>query len=219
MTTRSRVGSTREAILEILRRHDGRSVDDLATELGFADATIRRHLDVLLRDGHISVSQIRGKTGRPRYAFSLTEAGVELFGHHYVRITRRLLQEISALTVEDTAGRHGEELTELVFTKLSERLVLEYAPRVSGRTIEERAYVVVELLKEEGFAFEISVGNGELRLLGRGCPCQRFRGGSEGAGCGHDRELLATLIGGRVEADHDSDLLVDFVCAYRVSPI
>lgn len=98
MTTRSRVGNSREAILEILRRHDGRSVDDLATALGLAGATVRRHLDVLLRDGHVSVSQVRGKTGRPRYAFSLTEAGAELFGHHYVRITRRLLQEIAALT-------------------------------------------------------------------------------------------------------------------------
>ena len=93
MTTRSRVGTTRDAILEILRRRDGRSVDDLATELGLAGATVRRHLDVLMRDGHISFSQVRGQTGRPRYAFSLTEAGAEQFGHHYVRMTRRLLRE------------------------------------------------------------------------------------------------------------------------------
>ena len=30
--TRSRAGGTREAILDILRRHDDRSVDDLATK-------------------------------------------------------------------------------------------------------------------------------------------------------------------------------------------
>ena len=216
MTTRSRVGNSREAILEILRRHDGRSVDDLATALGLAGATVRRHLDVLLRDGHVSVSQVRGKTGRPRYVFSLTEAGAELFGHHYVRITRRLLQEIAALTAEETAGRQGEEIAELVFAKLSERLGAEYAPRVRGSTIEERTRAVAALLEEEGFEFEISGEDGDLRLLGRGCPCRRLRGGLEGAGCGHDRELLATLIGSRVEADRDSDLPADFVCAYLV---
>ena len=216
MTTRSRVGTTRDAILTILRRHDGRSVDDLATELGLAGATVRRHLDVLLRDGHVSVTQVRGKTGRPRYAFSLTEAGAELFGHHYVRITRRLLQEVAALTAEETASRHGEEIAELVFAKLSERLVAEYGPRVAGETIEERARAVAALLEEEGFDFELGGENGELRLLGRGCPCRRLRGGLEGAGCGHDRELLAALIGGRVEACSDPDLPAEFVCSYAV---
>ena len=35
----SRAGGTREAILDILRRHDERSVDDLAGEAGLAGAT------------------------------------------------------------------------------------------------------------------------------------------------------------------------------------
>ena len=50
-----------------------------------------------------------------------------------------------------------------------------------------------------------------------GAAWQGLRGGIEGAGCDHDRELLAALIGGRVEACHDSDLPADFVCAYLVS--
>jgi predicted ArsR family transcriptional regulator len=225
MATLRRAGNTREAILEILRHHDARSVDELANELDLAGATVRRHLDVLLRDGYISVSQVRGRTGRPRYAFSLTEAGADFFGHHYVRITRRLLHEIAALTPEDTAGLDGSGLAELVFRKLAARLAGEYAPRVEGATLPERSREVARLLDDEGFDFDVVEEAGELRLLGRGCPCRRLRqagGGALGVGevgsdaCDHDRELFESLIGGRVELYEGEELPAEFVCAYVV---
>ncbi|MDA1061817.1 MAG: helix-turn-helix domain-containing protein, partial [Chloroflexi bacterium] len=174
MATQRRASNTREAILEILRHHDARSVGELAAELGLAGAAVRRHLDVLLRDGYISVAQVRGRTGRPRYAFSLTEAGADFFGHHYVRITRRLLHEIAALTADDTAGHDGSQLAELVFRKLALRLAGEYAPRVEGVTLAERTHAAARLLEDEGFDFDVLEEGGELRLLGRGCPCHRL---------------------------------------------
>src|SRR6476660_5890244 len=101
-----RPDGTRQEILNILRRRGGgMSVDDLARELRLTGATIRRHLDVLLRDDYIGIAQARGRTGRPRYLFTLTEAGEELFPHHYVRLTHRLLEEIVALAPDETAGR------------------------------------------------------------------------------------------------------------------
>ena len=50
----SRVEGTSDAILSILRRRTGVSVAAFARELGLAGATVRRHLDVLLRDGYVS---------------------------------------------------------------------------------------------------------------------------------------------------------------------
>jgi predicted ArsR family transcriptional regulator len=243
----SRVEGTREAILGILRRRDGVSVDQFARELGLAGATVRRHLDVLLRDGFVSVSQVRGGAGRPRYSFSLTEAGADAFPHHYVRLTQRLLEEIVALAPEETAGRHGRELAELVFSKLAERLASECAPRVSGRTLEERARSAVALLAEEGIDFEVELHQpageavdsiGELRVLGRGCPCRRVEVGpglrrgaparngagpspdagtrASGVECAHDRILLGRLLGARVEPLPGDALPHDFLCGYAL---
>ncbi len=223
MASIGRIENSREAILEILRRRDGASVDELSHELGLAGATVRRHLDVLMRDSYVSASQVRGGAGRPRYAFSITEAGAELFPHHYVRLTRRLIDEIVSLGPEETSGRQGAELADLIFEKMADRLAREYAPRIEGRTIEERVRATATLLADEGLDFEVLSDEQGLRLLGRGCPCRRFRGlatalpeGATHRACEHDRRLLEQVVGAPVTALATSELPHDFVCGYRV---
>lgn len=225
MATVGRLESSREAILDILRRRDGASVDELSQELGLAGATVRRHLDVLMRDGYVSASQVRGGMGRPRYSFSITEAGAELFPHHYVRLTRRLIDEIVSLGPNETTGRQGIELANLIFEKMAERLAREYAPRIEGRTLEDRVRATARLLAEEGLDFEVASTPDGLRLFGRGCPCQRLGGlttsfdaGQHGA-CEHDRRLLERLLEARVTPLTEAELPHDFVCGYRIAPL
>jgi predicted ArsR family transcriptional regulator len=213
-----RVEGTRDAIVSILRRRDSISVDQLATELGLASATVRRHLDVLLRDGSISVEQVRGRTGRPRYAFSLTEQGAELFPHHYVRLTRRLLEEIAGLDADETQGRNGVALADLLFDKMAERLAGEYASRVHGETLEERVRSAATLLADEGLDFEVETTDDGVRLLGRGCPCLQLSGQQgDHASCGHDRRLLEQVIGSPVASLERDELPGEFLCGYQVT--
>lgn len=216
--TGGRVEGTREAILGILRRSDGVSVDGLARELGLAGATVRRHLDVLLRDGHVSVKQVRGGAGRPRHAFSLTDAGAELFPHHYVRLTHRLLEEIVGLATEETAGRDGAAVADLVFNKMADRLASEYAGRVAGGPLEDRVRSTVALLAEEGIEFEVERTGDSMRLVGRGCPCRRFSNGGGGPFCEHDRRLLELLVDAPVSALRPDELPNQALCGYRVGP-
>jgi predicted ArsR family transcriptional regulator len=211
--------TSREGILDILRRHDGASVEELAHELGLAGATIRRHLDVLMRDGYIAVSQVRGGAGRPRYAFSLTEAGTELFPHHYVRLTRRLVDEIVALAPGETEGRSGAQLARLIFEKMSDRIAHEYAPRVEGSTVEARVRSAAALLAVDGFDYEVTASPTEgVRLFGRGCPCSRFEAmaGVTAGAREHDRLLLEHVIGAPVVPLAASQVPADFGCGYRV---
>ncbi|MSQ35859.1 MAG: DeoR family transcriptional regulator [Dehalococcoidia bacterium] len=220
MAMLGRLETSREAILDILRRREAVSVDDLAQQLQLAGATVRRHLDVLMRDGFVAVTQVRGGTGRPRYQFSLTEAGAELFPHHYVRLTRRLIEEIIALEPAETMGRQGSELAELIFEKMAARLARECGPRMDGRTPAERAGIATELLAIEGLDFELVRDGDELRLLGRGCPCSRFEpvpAGGPRRTCDHDRRLLEALIGAPVTPLPLDALPHEFLCGYRVA--
>jgi predicted ArsR family transcriptional regulator len=139
-----------------------------------------------------------------------------------VRLTRRLIDEIVSLSPEETAGRRGVELADLIFERMAQRLAHEYAPRIAGDSVESRVRAAATLLAEEGLDFEVVVTESEVCLLGRGCPCQRFGptiaatvGEGAHAACEHDRRLLEEVVGVPVAALSASELPHDFVCGYR----
>lgn len=208
----------RDEILALLRRHTSMSVEELARAIGLAPATVRRHLDVLLRDDFVSVAQVRGGTGRPKHVFTLTETGAGMFPHHYVRVTQRLLGEIVALGETETAGRSGRQIADVVFDRMASRIAAEYGPRVQGATLEARARSVAALVAEEGIDFEVSVEHGEVRLLGRGCLCTRVDDPTAPVqACVHDQQMLGALIGAEVLPLPAESVPHDFQCGYAVS--
>jgi len=191
--------TTRQLILNILRRRAS-TVDELTRELGLAPATVRRHLDILARDGNIDVTQVRRKTGRPHYVFALSESGEALFPKQYVRITNRLIEEIVGLSAQETSGRDGGELAELVFDKMAQRLAHRVAPRVHGTALAERVRSTVETLAQEGIAFDVEARPDGFALAGHTCPCPRLAERQNQA-CPHDQRLLALLLGADVTCE------------------
>ncbi len=207
--------NTRQTILGILRRRRQATVDELRKELGLAPATVRRHLDILTRDGHVEVTQVRRATGRPHYVFLLSESGEDLFPKHYVRITNRLIEEIVALTPEETTGRSGRELADVVFHKMAERLAQHIGARVHGLSLGERLETTLEALAEEGITFHVEREEGGYILVGHGCPCPRVAD-SYGQVCSHHRRLLSLLLDTEVTFLAPESIGLNGYCAYRV---
>jgi predicted ArsR family transcriptional regulator len=208
------VESTRTKIIDVLRRHHEATVEDLTQALELAPATVRRHLDILQRDGHVTARPVRRETGRPHYAFSLTERGHDLLPHHYIRVTSRLLQEIVALRPQETSGRSGRELAGLVLERMAEGLVNACAPRVTAATLGERLDQAVAALADEGIVFEVEPRGDEYLVAAIDCLCCRLSE-SEGGVCGRDQRLLGKLLDADVEPD---DTIDEGACAYIVRP-
>lgn len=210
------VESTRTKILDILRRRREATIDDLTRALQLAPATVRRHLDILQRDGYVAVRAVRRATGRPHYAFSLTEAGEDLLPQHYVRMANRLIDEIVSLSAEETNGRTGQDLARLIFARMGERLARVYGPRVAGANLRERLDQAVAVLRDEGIVFEAMPDeSGGFLLVGSGCPCRRVADRQRDL-CSHDQLLLSRLLRAEVEPI-ESPANGDAYCAYRVS--
>ncbi len=207
--------TTRQTILAILRRCRQATVAELTKELGLAPATIRRHLDILTRDRHVDVTQVRRQTGRPHYLFSLSETGEDLFPKHYVRITNRLIEEIVALAPQETAGRSGSELANLVFQRMAQSLAQRIGPRIRGSTLAERVRAATEVLAEEGIVFDAEEADDGYLLVGHGCPCPRVAD-RHGQVCAHDQRLLSLLLAADVAYVEPDSVGQDGYCAYRV---
>ncbi len=207
--------NTRTKIIEILRRRQEATVDELTQALSLAPATIRRHLDILQRDGYITVRPVRRETGRPHYAFSLTEAGEDLFPQHYVRVANRLIEEIVALDPDETSGRSGQELAGLIFERMADRLARTYGPRISGRSLGDRVEQVASVLSNEGIVFDVVPRDDGFVLLGRSCPCRRVAEQHPDM-CSHDQHLLSRLLGTEVEPTTATNDAGETYCAYFV---
>ncbi len=207
--------NTRQTILEILRRRKHATVEDLTTELGLAAATVRRHLDILMRDNYISVTQKRREIGRPHYVFSLTDAGEDLFPRSYVRLTNRMIDELVALNRTDMKGRDGVALAEVLFEKMADRVADTYAGRISGKTMSDRLNEVTKLLAGEGMFFEWRKSDDGYLLLGQGCPCPRIADIHTEV-CVHDQRLLSRLLRADVEPVPPNPESQDSACSYLV---
>ena len=184
---------TRLRILQLLQKNANDTVDGLAKAIDLAPATIRRHLDILQRDRLVAFEEVRKRTGRPEYSFYLTEEGQEALPKDYDMLLNMLIQEMSALTVQDTGGRDGEQVLELVFQRLSNKVWSNYQQEVDGKDLEYRLGKLMQLLTQGDFFPEAELVNGTLMIRLLNCPFRSVALQST-AVCSFDSCLISAML-------------------------
>jgi predicted ArsR family transcriptional regulator len=152
--------STRGRLVSLLRGQ-GRTVDELAKAVDLTDNAVRAHLATLERDGLVRQEGIRrgGGSGKPAYAYRLTDDAEALFPKAYGEILRQLLQLLS-LRLEPA------EL-EATLRELARRLAEGH--HASGPPAERLAAAVSYLDELGGMAEWRAEAAGYL-ISGRTCP-------------------------------------------------
>ena len=201
------MGGTRLRILQLLQNNNNDTVEGLANAIGLAPATIRRHLDILQRDRLVTFEEVRKRTGRPEYSFYLTEVGQEALPKDYDRLLGKMVQELSAMTPEDTRDRTGQQILELVFLRLSKGVTQMYETELAGKDLAHRLRTLEGHLGQENFSPETEVVGGELRIKLLNCP---FRSAAlqNKAVCTFDLNLISSMLEMDVEREqciHDGD--------------
>ena len=155
--------STRGRIVTLLRR-SGRTVEELAGELGLTDNGVRAHLATLERDGIVRQrgSVRRGSGGgKPAYVYELTPEAEELFPKAYEPVLRRLLDVLSE--------RLGPEESEAVLRSVGRRIAEERGVS-SADGVRSRLEAAVGVLNELGGLAEVEERNGGFVIRGYSCP-------------------------------------------------
>ena len=184
---------TRFRILQLMQSNGNQTVEALATNIGLAPATIRRHLDILQRDRFVDFREVRKKTGRPEYSFFLTEEGQESLPKNYDRLLALTLDGLSHLSAKDIEGRDGDQVLELVFASLSDEVYSQHEREVTGKSLSDRIKVLVNVLKERDFFPEIELVGNEMRLKLLNCP-YRFAALRNKAVCSFDANIVSAFI-------------------------
>ncbi|MDH5561090.1 MAG: winged helix-turn-helix transcriptional regulator [Deltaproteobacteria bacterium] len=139
----TQTSSTREKVLEIIKREKQATVKELTHELGITPMAIRGHLSKLENDNMIAVSTVRQKLGRPLQVFSLTNKGESRFPKQYGNFAVELLNDVERLD-------DGGTLNKLIQMR-EERIIeerLEFLERAS--TKEKKLKLYCELISKLG---------------------------------------------------------------------
>ena len=193
---------TRLAILQFLQRQDA-PIAWLTSAMGMAPATIRRHLDILQRDGLVAYRVLRRKQGRPKHVFYLTDVGQETMPRRYTALLRRVLGEMDNPDAARPQPGAGSD-SEMLFARIAKRLASEYGEAAVEASGSDRLELLLQVLAAEQFDPRLERANGGLRVHLQNCP---FRGVAmdNPAVCALDRELIARLLGLPVASEERID--------------
>lgn len=183
---------SRDNIMTIIRQNNGVTVDGLAKEMQLAPATVRRHLDILERDGLVAHSEVRKPTGRPKYSFHLTEKGHDSVPKDYSRLLNELINEIKIIPMGTLGASTGNDLLRESLERIGVSRAAEYG---KGRNPVDAVQAAFE---DGGYDPILTTDEDGLRIRVTNCPYRRASIEDELI-CTVDRSMIKILLGDKTE--------------------
>ncbi|WP_168119388.1 metalloregulator ArsR/SmtB family transcription factor [Paenibacillus sp. HB172176] len=185
-------GTTRERILLLLKTKGRMKAGELSQELGLTEMAVRRHMYELEKAGSIAIISVRQSQGRPVHAFELTRASEELFPKNYHSLALDLLSEL-----EDDP--QTAPLIDQMFEGRKRKLQERYAPRMAGKSLEQRVQELAAVQNAGGYMAEVEqTGSGAFVLNEYNCPINAVAGKYQQA-CSCELSLFQSLLEVSVE--------------------
>ena len=159
----STVSESRGRVVNLLRARGSLGADELASELGVSKQCVRKHLDVLERDGYVEHAPERKQRGRPAHRYRLTLKAEELFPKRYDLFARAVLRQVSAVW--------GERGLDAVFCGCADEMITRLRPQLQGLAFDARVARLTTALRELGYEAEAEkLADGSYLLTEWNCP-------------------------------------------------
>ncbi len=163
----STASSTREQILQLLKKHKSLTVANLASHLGITEMAVRRHLGTLERDQVVETKMVRQAMGRPTTLYSLSQEGEELFPRNYASLTLGFLKDIEKIS--------GKQMIDELFELRKQRMKEELEERFKGKNFDERIKELADVQTTNGYMVEWEKSDdGTIHFKEYNCPISQI---------------------------------------------
>ncbi|WP_077604121.1 helix-turn-helix transcriptional regulator [Oceanobacillus sojae] len=202
--------TTKDKILDYLKKESSLAVSDLTELLDMTHMAIRKHLNILERDGLIVSKEVKQPIGRPSQIYSLTERGERLFPKNYEGISVEFLYDIQDI--------YGEHAISNLFKRREQRLTKEYIKRIEQKSNHDKINELSKIQTEKGYMANLSkTGENSYELIEYNCPILAVANEFKSA-CTCETQMFKNVLGTdnvkRVCCKSDGDnyckFLVDF---------
>lgn len=191
------LGDTRARIVDLLRRR-AQSVADLAVAVDLSEVAVRRHLQVLERDGLVDAETVRRDgPGRPSARYTLTDRAQRLFPDNSAQLAIELLGYLEE--------EHGHEALLGFMRWRAARQEGRYATALVGADSGEGVARLAELLSADGYlaeADQVTDGDGRtvLELTQGHCAIKEIAEQHPEI-CAYETQLFSQLLGASVSRE------------------
>jgi DeoR family transcriptional regulator, suf operon transcriptional repressor len=152
------VGDTQQKLLtRLLESKAGLTVDELAGAMEITRTAVKQHLSGLEKLGYVQHTSAKSG-GRPRFVYTLTDSGIDLFPKRYSWFSRVMLENLRKKIGPEEFGDYMHDLG----VDMSAAAI----PRLVGKTRIERIVEIVKIMNEAGFAARVA-SPGESEKLPR----------------------------------------------------
>ena len=155
--------TTKDRILELLKKEVSLTVNDLTSRLEITHMAVRKHLNVLEKDGLIASQEMKQSMGRPLQVFTLSDKGERLFPKNYEGMSVEFLKDIKEL--------HGEDSIRYLFKKREARQTQSYLARMTHRSPHENIHELTAIQNEKGYMADLTqIDDNTYEIVEYNCP-------------------------------------------------
>ena len=202
--------SQRLRIVNRLKRTQGMSVGELSERLGMSYMGVKQHCVDLEKRGYLDTfrrPKEPGTTGRPEMAYRLTHKAHELFPAAANETTLEVLRSAEALY----GGTAPEKLLYLAFQRKTE----QYAARIRGSTISEKAKWLARLRDGDGSMAELECNADGVRIVEHHSPILGLLEAYPVLIARLEQEMFSKLLQARVVREQEMAAGL-YCCTFRV---
>lgn len=183
--------STRRQLLTMLKTGGPLTVGEMAKRLGITEMAVRRHMNMLERDGLAEAKIARQAMGRPMHLYSLTVLADDLFPKNYHHLTLELLGELEA--------EEGQERVDRLFVRRKEKMLEKYSALMEGKDLSGKVRELADIQQASGYMVELQQNcEGHYVLNEFNCPITQVASRYEEA-CRCELNLFERLLDADVE--------------------
>jgi len=194
----------------LLHNRAGKSVDELAQELGISRNATNQHLSSLTNLGLIEDTLRPSHGGRPVKNYFLSPVGLELFPRHYAQLSILLINWIRC-------NLDGPALNSCI-KELGAQLARDYSERVGALSgLPLKISEVATIMRELGYETDIGTSDdGAIEIIASNCVFHQVAVECEQI-CEFDLSLMGTLLNAHI--DHQECIVGGGLCCrFGITP-
>jgi predicted ArsR family transcriptional regulator len=199
--------STRNSIIQLLKKSSGLSIEELSKIINITPMGIRQHLLSLEKKGIVTYVSKKHGIGRPGFVYMLTKSADALFPKSYDKFAIEILNNIKKL--------EGPEKLDTIFRTNKDKQLATLKDALAGmETVDATVNGLKNLLEAEGHIVELTRSNGDYHLKQYNCPINNIAAEFNDI-CKYELQLYRELLGDRVTREQN---IIDGspACSYKI---